>query len=657
MALFPKFFFAWVDEGVEFDPEVHNVTDEVILGFRGEHREGDFPALNVDIENPHEPFLSASRKIWAWLSWQTEEGGDVEPLFHGRLVGIPKNILAGVVTLELVARPVDYDVQKADLAETLKEDGYFDIVWIDDSQLDNPDVVWETRDEIWHIDRVTHTVTSSNLIVGEDGNESFAQSEVPYDSVDVQFNEPPLRQVTVNADVMWAQVVTGEFSVFENVTFRTFGADNIFSSWPKTGSGLGGGYTVTLGEANCILDQYDDSSFDFGTVKRFETWVDLLRESANPKPKVSIPSGWLQMLLFEDFFQFYSVPPAGNGGSYKDDRKGLVIPYENVTGTLRLGYSASRARKESLTFTLTTDVQPILTMPDEQQPEIIQITGRDLGASFDEYPVPIIGDLQARSYFSGDRGQLSIQYLILLARAKLVARARAVDVSFDCRFERAVELSCRMSATLSDPRLPHGTATGKVTAYSYELARGVIIGHVTISCAIGRDGSVVTVPGDPTYSEGDYAEAGWEFYDNTTIALGAGSVGYTVPATEPNDDGLVFPLTSPPYVTPPSAHLIYPAGGGGLSSGGRLSDIDATTWGQLMQGVYFTPTGIIDTNTDELKSETYNAIIKRIKDYFEANLEAHIDFVLKPVTGGPFLTNYAIVTTDLKIPKTINLED
>ena len=52
-------------------------------------------------------------------------------------------------------------------------------------------------------------LTTSDLLVGEDGNEDFLADEVPYDSVSVHLNQTPLRTVTVDAEVGWSQRDSG----------------------------------------------------------------------------------------------------------------------------------------------------------------------------------------------------------------------------------------------------------------------------------------------------------------------------------------------------------------------------------------------------------------------------------------------------------------
>ena len=126
----------------------------------------------------------------------------------------------------------------------------------------------------------------------------------------------------------------------------------------------------------------------------------------------------------------------------------------------------------------------------------------NIGAA--EVPVGgVFGHVPARSYFPSDRGRQSIEYLICLARSHLLQRSRAVQITFDCRFARAVALSCRMNAILEDRRLPGGEALGKIIAYKMECdgKSGVMKGSVTIGCAVGSGATVSEIAGTPVYVE------------------------------------------------------------------------------------------------------------------------------------------------------------
>lgn len=168
------FYFAWVSAGTAFDRTVHNVEDEQVFSLTVEQSEGDFASLEIEIRNPRVGLLTPTRKTWAWLSW--DSGSAIKPLFLGRLVGIPTSINQEIVTLVFTARPIDYVAQKAALAQSLKVFPFYDPVWIATDKLSDPDTVLEAYSALWHIDRVTHEVTVSDILVGE--NTSVVTDEV-----------------------------------------------------------------------------------------------------------------------------------------------------------------------------------------------------------------------------------------------------------------------------------------------------------------------------------------------------------------------------------------------------------------------------------------------------------------------------------------------
>ncbi len=105
------FFFSWSDPTeTTFGPE-HHVWDEDIVTFKLDHTEGNCATLDLDVRNPRIGLLNPGRKVWAWFSYDSGSGG-VVALFFGRLVGVPTNLLAEVVTLSFIAKPLDFLAQK-----------------------------------------------------------------------------------------------------------------------------------------------------------------------------------------------------------------------------------------------------------------------------------------------------------------------------------------------------------------------------------------------------------------------------------------------------------------------------------------------------------------------------------------------------------------
>jgi len=273
----------------------------------------------------------------------------------------------------------------------------------------------------------------------------------------------------------------------------------------------------------------------------------------------------------------------------------------------------------------------------------------------------------ANNYFPTDRGLWSVEYLLCKARARLRLRSRAVKVSWECPFDLAIGLSCRMNATLYDPRLPGGVATGKVISYSLKADgnSGSLLGHVEIGCAVGYGETITAVPGTPEYTTAaGYMQAGYQRYDGVVIPIAAATIGYTPPEYAPFDDGLLFPLQSLPTAGNPNgtfakftleeqaakiqAAMIAAAGVA------ESQAIQGQTFTQITRGSGVTTTYSTQSSNTQMEV-LFNNSDKTVAHVMAANpIVWEID--IKPVTNGPFEGSYGVSVSVLEVPKGIDLE-
>lgn len=617
------FWFAWTGPNTLFNAGTHSVKDEAIISFRIEQNEGDFASLTIDVRNPKIGLLAPGRKVWAWFSYEGT------PLFYGRLIGIPNNINREVVTLVFQARPVDFVDQKTALAASLRVAPYWDAVFIAEDKEDDLDAVLEARTQLWHIDSVTHVVSVSDLLTGEDGTLVFEEGEVPYDKVEITIGQPPIRAVKVTADAPWSQSSTGRLAAFKDLHVNTKAGEGLIGGWPKPGASLGGGWSA--------VDQVTFLSANVETVARSVqenlTEDDLVFGYGGGS--VSLPDTVMDPV----FLTAYSATSSTSGVSSSSTAMGVIN--WDVYCSLALGYdTGERKRKDKLTFTLTTDFQALVTLPEESDVLEISVSARDVS-----FPVKIpessdteipIGLPSRRSYFPQTRGQDSIKYLLMLARANIVSRARAVQVKFQCTFERALELSLRKNAVLFDPRLPGGEALGKIVGYSISMAGGQLIGEVTMGCAIGKGGTLPVRAGDPTIAEPGVFEDGIQFLVNQLTHV-TEDIAYTVPVEDPNDDGRIFPLSRVPYASDVLVNTVETV--------------------PFMPGI---PNVQLRQSTDDCGnttsiSESMSLDTTPITAWL-GGIKSTVDFALRPVTGGPFESPYELEVEPLIIPKMIDLE-
>lgn len=288
-----------------------------------------------------------------------------------------------------------------------------------------------------------------------------------------------------------------------------------------------------------------------------------------------------------------------------------------------------------------------------------------LGRSPSSLGIPIGGtpdNVTARSFFPTARGLVSLEYLISRARARLRFRARAVKVGWNCRFDDAIAISCRHNATLFDPRLPGGAATGKVTSYSLSASGdGKLLAHIEIGCSVGFGDSVVEITGTPEYAAPGYMQVGYQIYDGAMVVHGSGDTSYTPPTFAGFDDGLNFPLRW------------QDVSDGGRFSGtlaGQKAAIEASfavarhlmylqSWGGSISGGTTANTSVSGVAPDQawkLEREQLALVSTNTPFVMNAN-PISWSCLLKPCEGnGPFGGAYFIDVSPLVVPQGINLE-
>jgi hypothetical protein len=857
-----KFFFAWATADDTTFGGGFQVEDEDVFSFVLEHKEGEVPTLTVDIPNPRVGLLGAGRKTWCWFSWQDTEGqagaaGTVYPLFYGRLVGTPDNILGEDITLNFVGRPLNYRAEKQRVAETLKDFPYYDPLWIAVEKRDDPDTIIQARSAFWHVDRVTMNVNLSDALVGEDGTEVFTADEVPYDSVSMRIGQPPIRQVRVVGDVSWQQAYSGYVNI-GNYAFTTYSGDGILSDWPKPLTDLGGGWSAAYSVAIDVFRvggaQTSSRSYNWNNTARTHTNGDTMSISYSASSP-NLPNGalsWdtsviLQNGVIDPFATDSQGDPAPLNIPEVAQIQSVYVPIWQVNTSLVAAYKADRQLVEKCHVTVTSDVQAIITddgdvsdvktitvsgggvdqpilnvlnwstlagqavglgqiiFPDTNisgntaqvavtagtagttPPTFSDVAGAtttdgsvvwaSLGSSsslaaapdwkansvttlgtivlprrvssipYDwlvaqglaDFPqtgvnvnlntvvskdgtyyvcsqsgtsdpagpvwsptagtttadgdaiwtslgptlpdgatyflattggvsgvtvppfAPTVGTTTADNtvtwtslgtadvpigstargnFFPSDRGVLSIGYLVCLGRAELRVSARCVEVSWECDLARAINLSCRLNATIEDTRLPGGSVTGKVTAYTMQLDgdKGDLFGTVTIGCAVGNGGTITTTDGTPDYVETEAVASGYQYTGGTIVPVD--DVGFTPPAAGANPDDIQFPLSRAAAVKYEMIH-------------GDIATQSAAFAGTLYAG------GSAGLSQDYLGNDADQRANERGADNYVRNVLKQVpiwlELELLNLTGGPFQFDYFVTTTPLVIPQSINL--
>lgn len=633
-------YFAWVDASETTFGAEHIRYDDYILKFDIVQEEGKLPTATLDIKNPG-ALLAAGRKQWAWIAF--DDGSDVVPKFFGRIVAVPSSIFDPVITINFIGKPLDYLARKLALAATLKADpDYYDPIFIDPKYWDDPDTILEARSAAWHHDPVSHEVTISDYLVGEAGVAEFLATEVVRGSVRYSIGEAPKASVKMDAGVVWTQSAAGGITL-PPLIVSSFTGQGLLGDWPKAGSQLDGGWSV---QSSSAVDKY---KADAAYIKPTNySWKNANKDHSNGDamsvnmsqnyPVLFGPAVEINKSVTESFT--IGDPETGRAASMSIQSSSTFIAQSLIVLNMTLGYGAKRDRSEHIRFTLTADLQPILTdAGGTDDIEILTLSGADVGTVVGSDINIAIGDAARRSFFPTDRGQQAVIYVLNVARAHLVQGLRVVSVSFDFPFHFGLSLSCRHNALLHDPAVPSGSALGKITklTLSGEGRSGRFVGNLEMGCATGLGAAVEAVGGDPTYVDADVLGPETQVFDNRVVVLGTGDLGFSRPVDAADDDGVSFPLSRDQAVV---RYQVVT---------GTVSQADAVTAASSPRAF---PTNAIRSTPELLDGAQQQAVITN--DVFK-DAGIWVELELKPLTNGPFEAAYDLSVTHLSVPAQVDL--
>lgn len=619
-------------DGGSFDPNVHVRNDEVVLSIRIRQQEGQAASLDIELKNPHQGFLKPGRNVWCWLSWREIDGvspSSVTPLFHGRLITVPDDISGEKVKLQFAAKPSEYEDLQAVLAASLRVSPYWDPIWYDNG-VDDKDTILEARTALYHIDRTTLAVTISDIITGEDGTIEIGKGDHLYDDFNYKIGEPPLSAVYITGTVNWTQEANGTVDITENIQqlffdggsvygkpqIAVYQGSGLYSSWPKPRTNIGAGWQVS------------SDTFIWENTRMFAT--------------TDITTKYTTQFTAGQDFNDESVDRWGNTtGSAATDAQGSYTETHALfkMNIYKIGflvdYGASRDWTETVNFFLEADVQPVAS-DSRASTEAFSLSSDLVGKRIDPGGLIPLRDLRDNTYFKSDRGQDSFKFLLQYAKAKLISRARCVEITFTTTWHKGIDVTLRKNVHILDSRLPGGSATGKVTEYTISATanEGMKV-RIRIGCTVGNGTTNSAVAGSGSYVDDNvYVEAGYQTEIGATVDLGDGSITYeSFDDFIVEDDGVDFFNMTPKTVIK-RLELV-----GGITA--QKVAIAAATPLPVGSAIGSFSSGISKQPLDASSALT--------------NCYPYILLELVPVTGGAFLSEFYVDVSKLAVAKTIDL--
>jgi hypothetical protein len=558
-------YFAWVDANEAWNASLHALEDEALLQVDLQQLEGKPAQLQILVRNPGQGLLNPARKTRAFLSHQGAGQSVPVLMFVGRVIAVAQVDGSELVRITLTALPNDAAALLQSFSAGLKVAPYWDDLFVSPSRRDDPDEVLKARDAVYCWDKLTNTVSLSGLFVG---NQSLNLGQnFFYDSLQQELAETPLSAVEMTVVAEWAQQARGITDVTRRIE-RAFGGQKINS---LTGQDLAARWP----SAAKLINRQSGYQVDQAQLQEYVPPAG----AASVYPTASVP---VEVGVEEYPYPAGVTKPAGNS-------RPLFVKRWWFNAKLVLSWHYRQKRREELLFRLNHAVQAVA--PSGGAVQKIAVTMQELlldtatptwGAGYSYqlgdqvrfgafvYQCLLVhsasnsfaSDLAAlkwkqlaadasalgagwrSSFFVTSRGQQAVQHAIERARAALARSLRAVQITVQARWEDLQGVSLDHSLTISDQRLPGGTATGKVVGLRFyaDGDKGQAWAEVTMACAVGTGAAQPTpAAGSGSYTADGYDSLGWQPRQNGQLASVSGIVYNDDFAGQLSPQGLLYP--------------------------------------------------------------------------------------------------------------------
>lgn len=541
-------YFAWVaSDSVTFDAGVHNVMDETIKRVVRSQAEGEAAKMLVTIVNPGVVGLLAStRQQHALVSYDFGSGPQL--IFRGKVVGWPDGLQGQTATIELRAQSDDYEDDLLTFANTLKTGTHYNALFYTEAEKDEPTAIIRGRAQHYHIDRLTNAVSAVDYLPKVTPDLTI-DGVHEYSTVDVSFAQP-ISKIDVSVRAEWVQSADGLLGLGSWLRQRlggnlaSFKGDTLFNMLPKTGQRLGGGWVVGAG--------------DYTVGRPVNLVLSAVRRTYATVVGGNIIPG--QLDRYSDVCEAQTFIPGTSR---------LTAGGQSVAGQHPiLRWSYRQARNEQADVTVQADLQdldPTLTRAETREfllrditldslplfevgtsyttGDQVKIGGRnyealqdhtgldDYGADFALFWQQIFESnsalvkSSAATFFARTNGRSAISHAVQIAEAEIKQAARCLTVSAKIKFSTGWQLDPTSTVTINDPRLPGGTATGKVVSIEdvIDTDGGNLHTNLTLGCVPGNGGSQPGASsGSPVALDATAAQSGVSALSNEQYSTDSG---------------------------------------------------------------------------------------------------------------------------------------
>lgn len=218
-------FLAYVvSDEVAFDWTIHTDINDDGFGWTLSHQEGEVATLSIEREQSGWSIMSPEQPRHVILSVsETGEPEDAVPLARGRITGVPSDLFGLTQRIEIECAPAN--LREIENLEAEVEAGPLiaycrlhlpsapeTCFHINDSDRDDPAAYLLARSAVFHVDPVTHAISTSDLITGDsviDLSDHHFHDMDERPTAMLLEGETPVSAVRMTLKVDWTQEARG----------------------------------------------------------------------------------------------------------------------------------------------------------------------------------------------------------------------------------------------------------------------------------------------------------------------------------------------------------------------------------------------------------------------------------------------------------------
>lgn len=540
MSTIGRTFFAYVDEGVVYNPAIHSTFSENITDITLSWSENSPWQADITVVDTGGGLFRPGRKRRVLIS--AEFDGVPELVFDGRMRAWPVGSPGGELKITALGYPKDIELAKKQAVADYDPDPYR-IMGVGDT----PEAKLGGTFSLIHWKRkggpaeVAHLIDGNGTVVEIGaGHVDAGGQPIPagwgwiYGSLKFEDPSDPITEVPCTITAEWTQSVLNIVDVGSTRPSGAFGLPTVHfyeimdwgQSWFKPGNSVGdwtvrsSGYRTVRGQTGPsfagdpkankkITPAADSDGLVDMSFRQFETTFDLVLsgvQNANRKEIVNFRVRWngQPFVAFEGKEEPIDLGLSNLRGesNYPEWQAGVFYPRgfsiqaQGIVYTARVAHTSGQDTSDSESTGQERRSGNFFGDIGYWSPQLIDAT--PLGGPgwhlFFGQPEVISGpggiDERIDIIRRPTPGQIAINYVYAQACAKIALSARAF-ISFDCPLEFAKDLEGveRVRIRGSRDDIPGGVATGKVTSITMSLGTGDAIATVRMAVIPGGGAS------------------------------------------------------------------------------------------------------------------------------------------------------------------------